>query len=104
MVLEAMASGLPVVAVNSGGVTDNLVHNYNGFLCKPRDTRSFTQAVSALLDDRELTISLGMNAREYTLSKSWDSVFGKLIEDYSIYMDYCTANLPATIHSKGLAG
>lgn len=36
VVLEAMASRLPVITVRSGGVTDNVVDGQNGLLCAPR--------------------------------------------------------------------
>ncbi len=34
--VEAMASGTPVVAVNSGGPTESIVHEKTGYLCPPR--------------------------------------------------------------------
>ena len=37
VILEAMASSLPVITVDSGGVKDSMLHNYNGLLCNPRD-------------------------------------------------------------------
>ena len=82
VVLEAMASGLPVVTVNSGGVKDSMLDNYNGLLCKPRDVESFTLAIERLLTDSGLIIELGRNAREYALTKSWNWVFDNLISDY----------------------
>jgi len=82
VVLEAMASGLPVVAVNSGGVKDSIINNYNGFLCEPRNVESFSAAISRFLDDGSLIGRLGANARQYTLSRSWDRIFGQLVSDY----------------------
>lgn len=83
VILEAMASGLPVVTANAGGVTDSILHKYNGLLCKPRDVESFVQAISLLIENKDLMMSMGINAREYALSKTWESVFGKLMSDYS---------------------
>lgn len=34
VVLEAMASRLPVVEVNKGGVKENIIHNFNGYLAE----------------------------------------------------------------------
>lgn len=82
VVLEAMASGLPVVAVNSGGVKENVIHNYNGILCKPRDVESFTCGISEFLNNTALISSIGANARQYTLTKTWNKIFDKLISDY----------------------
>ncbi len=87
VVLEAMASGLPVVAVNSGGVKDSIMNNYNGFLCEPRNVESFSTSISRFLDDSSLICRLGANARQYTLLKSWESIFGQLVSDYHSAME-----------------
>lgn len=84
VVLEAMASGLPVVTVDSGGVKDSMLHDYNGLLCKPRDADSFTRAIEKLLTNERLLNNMGKNARAYALTKSWESVFDKLISDYRL--------------------
>lgn len=82
VVLEAMASGLPVIAVNSGGVKDNVFHEYNGLMCRPRDTSSFAQSIIRLIEDKQLIQTLGAHAREHAATRSWDSVFGQLVSDY----------------------
>lgn len=82
VVLEAMASGLPVIAVNSGGVKDNVKDGYNGIMCEYRSVNSFTSAISRFITDKELIKQLGENARDYTMKKSWESVFEQLLIDY----------------------
>lgn len=44
-VLEAMASGIPVVSVNSGGVSDYLIDGVNGYLVVPDDIEQLTNAI-----------------------------------------------------------
>ncbi|MCX7842715.1 MAG: glycosyltransferase family 1 protein [Clostridia bacterium] len=83
VVLEAMASGTPVIAVNSGGVKDSIIHEYNGLLCRPRDSQSFTAAISTMLQNKEQIDRMSSNALEYTKSKSWDRIFSSLVADYS---------------------
>ncbi len=92
VVLEAMASGLPVLAVNSGGVKDSIIDGYNGFLCEPRDVEGFTRLISKLLRNTELIRRMGVNARQYTLSKAWNSIFDRLINDYQTLMARFSAN------------
>lgn len=82
VVLEALASGLPVIGVNSGGVKDSIKHNHNGILCAPRDIESFSNGILRLIEEDSLLSSLSYNAREYTLKKSWDHIFKTLISDY----------------------
>lgn len=96
VVLEAMASGLPVVTVNSGGVKDSVLDGVNGFLCKPRDTESFSEAVIKLLDNQSLVEKMSVNARKYTLTKSWDRIFAQLVSDYASVIDKVYKRIRAT--------
>lgn len=82
VVLEAMASGLPVITVDSGGVKDSIIDGYNGIICRPRDADSFTRAIIKLLNAENQISSMAKNARKYALTKSWESVFNQLINDY----------------------
>lgn len=51
--LEAAASGLPVVATENGGPVDILVNCKNGELVDPLDKEAITAALRSLLEDRE---------------------------------------------------
>ncbi len=93
VILEAMASGLPVIGVNSGGVKDNIIHRYNGLLCEPRDTESFTAGIAELLENHRLAGAMSKNAREYTLQKTWDKVFRQLVYDYYSVLKNCRQSL-----------
>ncbi|MEM8673195.1 MAG: glycosyltransferase [Cyanobacteria bacterium P01_G01_bin.67] len=48
-VVEAMASGVPVVTVNSGGVSDYLIDEINAYLVIPDDLESLTNAIDKSL-------------------------------------------------------
>lgn len=48
-VVEAMASGIPVVTVNSGGVSDYIVDGANGYLVPPDSVEAMTQAIEKVL-------------------------------------------------------
>lgn len=51
--LEAMASGLPVVATNVGGIPEILMHGVNGLLVPPRDAKSLAKAIEKILNDAD---------------------------------------------------
>ncbi|WP_282706955.1 glycosyltransferase [Natroniella acetigena] len=82
IVLEAMASGLPVVAIYAGGVKENLVDQYNGLACQENDSQEFTAKLRLLIENEQLREELARNAREYSLGKSWEQVFARLVADY----------------------
>jgi glycosyltransferase involved in cell wall biosynthesis len=63
-VLEAMASGRPVIATATGGIVDMIAHGENGLLVPPGDERPLAEAMARLLDDPELRLRLAAGARE----------------------------------------
>lgn len=87
VVLEAMASGLPVVAVNSGGVKDNVIDGFNGLLAPHRDTCSFAQCLFRLIEDSVLRSMLKRNALDFVKHKSWNRIFDQLIFDYQLALE-----------------
>ena len=60
--LEAQATGLPVVAGRSGGVETVVAHGETGILVPPGDARSFATAVAVLLDDPRRRLHMGQTA------------------------------------------
>jgi glycosyltransferase involved in cell wall biosynthesis len=83
VVLEAMASGLPVVGVSGGGVTDFLSHNHNALLCAPEDALSFSDNLVSIMENQYLRRRLSANARQTALSRDWNSIFDGLIDVYA---------------------
>jgi glycosyltransferase involved in cell wall biosynthesis len=79
VILEAMASGLPVVALRAGGVGDTVRPGETGDLVEPTEPPSrFAAAIIALIDDHERRRRLAQNARAYAESQSWDEIMGAL--------------------------
>ncbi len=77
VILEAMSSGLPVVAPRAGGVRDNLIDMYNGLSVRPGDSCDMAYAINRLLQDSNLRAELAANAIDYVLSKTWPEIFAK---------------------------
>ena len=77
--VEAQASGRPVVAAASGGIPDAVADGETGLLVPPADPEAAASAVAALLDDEALRRTLGSAGRlrvEQTLN--WSRVVGDL--------------------------
>ena len=74
---EAMATGSPVVAPRTGGVTDLIEDGRNGLLFEPGDAADLARQVGRLLDDAELAARLGeMAQRDVTERFSESRVAG----------------------------
>jgi glycosyltransferase involved in cell wall biosynthesis len=80
VVLEAMASGLPVIATKSGGVIDLVADGVNGRLVPPNDARALARALSELVDVADLRSGLRQGALESVSSISWDTSIDLLEE------------------------
>jgi glycosyltransferase involved in cell wall biosynthesis len=62
--IEAMAAGLPVVALRVGGVPDVVEDGVTGLLVSDRDPAVFAQALRTLIADRPARMQLARRARE----------------------------------------
>ncbi len=53
-IMEAIASGLPVIASDSGGISDLITSGVNGFLCKEKDVIELRNNINMLIKNSEL--------------------------------------------------
>jgi phosphatidylinositol alpha 1,6-mannosyltransferase len=82
VVLEAMASGLPVIATPAGGVADHLRDGENGIAYPPADTLAMARAIVRLALDRDLHARLAAGARHTAEMLSWDHELDRLDASY----------------------
>jgi len=61
--LEAMASGLPVIAADAGGLRETVRHGDNGLLAPPTDPRAFAAAIVELTMEADRRREMGAAAR-----------------------------------------
>ena len=62
-ILEAMAAGLPVVAIDVGGIPEMVVEGETGLLVRPRDTAAFGERLTRLAADPGLRAGMGAAGR-----------------------------------------
>ncbi len=88
VILEAMASKLPVVAVVDKAFKDIVIDNYNGYLVK-KNTKIFAKQIVTILHDNSLRHTLGVNGRKtaeensvHNTTATLEAVYKDLIAEY----------------------
>ena len=82
-ILEAMATGLPVVSTRSVGVVDCLRHKENALLHEPGDVPGLTAALVQMLDDPELCRRLAEKSLEEARTLyAWPTVARQIVSVY----------------------
>jgi colanic acid/amylovoran biosynthesis glycosyltransferase len=59
VIMEAMATGLPVVSTNIGGIPEMVIENETGFLVQPGDVSAMADAIQLVINDPSLAQRLG---------------------------------------------
>ena len=59
VIMEAMATGLPVISTNLGGIPEMVVEHETGFLVRPGDVESMADAIQEVISDHSLAATLG---------------------------------------------
>jgi 1,2-diacylglycerol 3-alpha-glucosyltransferase len=75
VLLEAAASGLPIVAVNATCVPEIVHDHINGFLVKPGDAIAFGNAIANLVNEPNMAKAMGQEglifAEEHAVQRTW---------------------------------
>jgi phosphatidylinositol alpha 1,6-mannosyltransferase len=83
VVLEAMASGLPVIVTARGGPTTLVKDGENGFICPVDDAAAFNDRVRCLRDDPARRLRMGQAARRDAERRPWMAVMRQLETYYA---------------------
>jgi phosphatidylinositol alpha 1,6-mannosyltransferase len=82
VVLEAMASGLPVIATPAGGVADHLRDDDNGLAYPAHDSAAMAEAMRRLVVNIPLRQRLAESARHTAEKLTWDAELDRLEVSY----------------------
>ena len=74
VLLEAMASGLGVVAFDQAAAAQHVEDGHNGMLASADDQRTFIEAAGWLMENSENLRRVRLNARQHAARQSWSSI------------------------------
>jgi len=87
VLLEAMATGVPVVTTPVGDITDIVRHGETGILVKPGNIKMLAEAILTILQDKSLRKKIVSNALNTVRNYDWkvianifDNVYSRMIE------------------------
>ena len=91
-VLESMAMGKPVITTYTGSISEIVKDGKTGILVPPRNVDSLSQAITKILDNRDLSMKIQRKARQYVEEfHDWDvitqltlNVFQKVINESAL--------------------
>ena len=64
VIMEAMATGLPVVSTNIGGIPEMVIENETGFLVQSGDATALADAIEKVINDSSSAARLGHSGNE----------------------------------------
>jgi glycosyltransferase involved in cell wall biosynthesis len=80
--LEANATGKPVVASRVGGIPSVVKHGVNGLLVPPRDEKTLAETITNLMKDEDRFHEMGLNGRRIAEAHTWKQIVKKTEELY----------------------
>jgi glycosyltransferase involved in cell wall biosynthesis len=84
VVLEAMASGLPVIVANQGGVLDNVKHLENGMIAHEQSVEAYYEHMKTYLLDHQHYKMTQQHALKHVKKKSWKTIFNDQIQMHQL--------------------
>jgi glycosyltransferase involved in cell wall biosynthesis len=69
-ILEALATGIPVVSTNVGSISETVIHDVTGLLVPSENACALSRAVNNLLHDVDKATLMGLNGRQH-VTKGW---------------------------------
>jgi glycosyltransferase involved in cell wall biosynthesis len=77
VIIEAQASGVPVIVSDSGGPKELVEDNVNGLITKSHDVEDFSRAIRELVVDPARRERMGNRARQSVIDRTWPAAFRK---------------------------
>ncbi len=82
VLLEAMASGKPIVATDIPGYRQVMTHGEEGYFCPPCDHPALAQTLIKMLSDRQKQKEMGFKGRNKAMGFDWEIISDRIVEYY----------------------
>jgi glycosyltransferase involved in cell wall biosynthesis len=82
VVLEALASGLPVVTTDRGAILETVIDGQSGFVLDEPDSAALAERIATLLDDGQLRARMGRAARDRYLERYTQEAADRALADW----------------------
>ena len=92
VVIEAQASGLPVIVSDLGGPKELVDDGINGVVTKARDVEDVARAINLLVHDSSMRARMGKQARQSVIDRSWPEAFRKFWQATELFVQDSTTN------------
>lgn len=89
--LEANATGKPLIASNVGGIPSVVYHGYNGLLVPPNDASTLAEAILFLSNNRDVAAAMGRNGRKVAEDHDWNTT---AVLTQQVYVDALRGSRP----------
>jgi glycosyltransferase involved in cell wall biosynthesis len=83
--LEALASGLPIISTDTGGAEELVENGENGYMIKMKNSTDVAEKIEKLINNSELAKRMGEKSREKALEMSWKNI---ATEYFGLYKNY----------------
>ena len=86
--LESMATALPLIGSNIGGIPHLITHEKTGLLIEPSNPEKLREAINQLVENPELRKSMGANAREKVEQQfSWLTIAQETVNEFNYVLE-----------------
>ena len=75
--IEAASCELPIISTNVTGCKEICIDKFNGYLVKPKDSKSLAEAIEKLIFNQRLIDKFGKNGRDHVVKNFENKLVGK---------------------------
>jgi len=84
--LEAMSSGLPIVAADAGALPELVKEKRNGFLFKPGDEKELAKHIIGILSKKNMVKQMGSESVKIAMNHQMDKAFAEMLNLYQNFI------------------